>query len=609
MSDGYGGTILKIDLTAQKIEKIPTPTDLKNNFLGGNGFGIKYLYDLVPAGIDPLSPANALIFAVGPATGTLIPTASRFAVITKSPLTGLYMDSFAGGHWGSELKYAGYDALIITGSSPRPVYLYINDGQVEIKEAAHLWGKTTYATEEVIKKECRDPELKVASIGPAGENQVKIASIIAGTRAAARGGVGAVMGSKNLKAIAVRGTKGVKVADPEGLVNFFREYTAKFKANPGTGKDRPRYGTTGGPANNNALGILGTRNWQKETFQHAPDISSPKIIDQEKRLIRSTACLACSMSCGKVLKGKLKDQDLINEGPDYETLYSFGSMCEVNSFDHILAADRLCDEYGLDTISTGVTIAFAMECFEKGLITTADTGGLKINFGDPEIILTLIDQIAHRKGFGQILAEGSKRASQILGRGTEKYAMQVKGLELAGHSARGLKGMALGYATSNRGGSHLEYRPVVERSGKADRFTVEGKGQIVKDNQDMSTIGDSLVICRFTEPVFGFFLGGPYVEMVNLTTGRGIDLAGLRRIAERIYTLERLFNVREGITRAQDTIPERLMREPIPDGPSQGCLARPEELEEMLDEYYRARGWDVKTGIPTEETLNELGLR
>ncbi|CEP67246.1 Aldehyde ferredoxin oxidoreductase, C-terminal [Moorella glycerini] len=608
MNDGYGGTILKIDLTTLNIEKIPMPKNLKHNFLGGNGFGIKYLYDLLPAGIDPLSPANVLIFAVGPATGTLIPTASRFAVVTKSPLTGLFIDSYAGGHWGSELKYAGYDAIVITGRAPHPVYLYINNDHVELKEATHLWGKTTYATEEIIRKDLQNHELKVAVIGPAGENKVKMASILAGTRVAARGGVGAVMGSKNLKAIAVRGTRGVKVADPEGLINFFREYMAKFKANPLTGKDRPRYGTTGGPANNNVLGILGTRNWQKETFEYATDISGPKIIDEEGRLIRSTACLACPLNCGKVLQGKLKDQEIINEGPDYETLYSFGSMCEVNSFDFILAADRLCDEYGLDTISTGVTIAFAMECFEKGLITAQDTGGLKITFGDPEIILTLIEQIAYRKGFGEILAEGSKRVSQIIGRGTEQYAMQVKGLEPAGHSARGLKGMALGYATSNRGGSHLDYRPVVERSGKADRFSPEGKGKIVKENQDMSTIGDSLVICRFTEPVFGFFLGKPYVDIVNLTTGRNLDLVELRLIAERIYTLERLFNVREGVTRAQDTLPQRFLQEPIPGGPSRGCVVRLEELRQMLDEYYQARGWDVKTGIPTKETLEKLGL-
>jgi aldehyde:ferredoxin oxidoreductase len=283
-------------------------------------------------------------------------------------------------------------------------------------------------------------------------------------------------------------------------------------------------------------------------------------------------------------------------------------MCEVDSFDHILAADRLCDEYGLDTISAGVTIAFAMECFERGLITTRDTGGLKIRFGDPEVILALIEAMAFRRGFGQVLAEGSQKASQIIGRGTGKYAFHAKGLELAGHSARGLKGLALGYATSNRGGSHLDFRPVVERSGLADRFTTAGKGQLVKDNQDMCTIGDSLIVCRFTEPVFGFFLGDPYVDIVNYTTGRNIDLTGLRQIAERIYTLERLFNVREGITREQDTIPERLMQEPIPDGPSAGCVVRPVELETMLDDYYLARGWDPKTGVPKKETLKELGL-
>lgn len=607
--DSYGGSILFVDLTTRNVRLEKTPEGLKRQFLGGNGFAVKLLYDLVGPGIDPLGPGNALVFAVGPATGTLIPSSSRFVVGTKSPLTGLFFDSYAGGPWAEELKAAGCDALVVTGTASTPLYLVIEDDQVHFYEASHLWGLNTFAAQNAIRDELGLSDMAVAAIGPAGERLVRYAAILAGTRAAGRGGAGAVMGSKKLKAIGVRGTRQIAGPDPKGMQRFFQESFLRFKGHPATGSVLPQVGTGAGVAAFNKLGILGARNWQVETFEGAGAISAERLRDGGY-FLRSKACPGCPIRCSKItcVPGPGQAQ-VLAEGPEYETLYSFGSVLGNENVVSIIQADRLCDEYGIDTISAGVAIAFAMEAFERGVIGETETDGLSLTFGNHGAALKLLQQIAHREGFGDILAEGVRRAAELIGRGSERYAIHVKGLELAGHTARALKGMALGYAVSTRGGSHQDTRSTVERSGLFDPAAVAGKGVMARDSQDMTAVGDSLIICRYTEAVFGFFLGQDHVCIANLTTGFDYSLEELRRVGERIYTLERMFNVREGIGRKEDTLPERFFSDAIPTGPNAGSYIRRADLDLMLDEYYEARGWDKATGIPTPAKLRELGLK
>lgn len=606
--DAYAGSILFVDLSSRTVRREDTPVDLKRKFLGGNGFAVKLAYDLIKPGADPLGTENVLVFATGPAAGTLIPCSARIAVGSKSPLTGLFVDSYVGGGWGEELKCAGYDALVVTGASPTPVYLLIDGDSVGFRDAGHLWGRMVFGAQRRIADECRIPGLVVAAIGPAGENLVKYASIIAGTRAAGRGGMGAVMGAKKLKAIAVRGNKPVFTPDPEGMLDFFRHSFRRLKEHPGTGKLLPELGTASGVNAFNRLGMLPARNWQEEVFAGAEDISGERL-KYEGYYIRSKACPGCPIGCGKVASTfGIDGGPVIAEGPEYETLYSFGSMLGNRDLDTIIYADRMCDELGIDTVSSGVTIAFAMEAFERGILSPGETGGIDLRFGNHRAVLNLLQGIAYRRGLGNTLAEGVKRAAEIIGCGSEKFAMHVKGMELPGHSARGLKGMALGYAVCTRGGTHQDTRPTVERSGQFDPQAVEGKGKMNKDSQDMTALCDSLIICRYTEGVYGFFLGEDHVRMANLVTGAGYSLEDLIMIGERVNNLERIFNVREGIGRENDWLPDRFLEEPIPGGPVAGRVLTREELNKMLDEYYAARGWDLLTGVPTAEKLKDLGL-
>ncbi|MBZ4653060.1 MAG: Aldehyde ferredoxin oxidoreductase [Peptococcaceae bacterium] len=382
-----------------------------------------------------------------------------------------------------------------------------------------------------------------------------------------------------------------------------------MKKHPALGKAIPSMGSTGSIDGNNSIGILGTRNWQRETFENAWKISGNAMLEQNLR-IGHKACSSCIARSAIFWKARCGEYaGIVSRGPEYETLYAYGSILENDNPDSIIAADRLSDELGIDTMSTGVVIAWVMECFEKGILTAKDTDGLDVVFGNHKIILDMIRKIAKREGIGDILAEGVKVASERIGKGSNEFAIHVKGLELAGHTARGLKGMGLGYAVSSRGGSHQDTRPGAERSGKLDRAVIEGKPEHVLKNQRMTAIGDSLILCRrHAEPFFGEYLSEKYVELINLLTGFNLDLDELNMIADRIYTLERMFNCREGITRKDDILPPRFTKEPIPDGPSKGMFIRPEELDMMLDEYYSLRGWDIKTGIPTQEKLIELGL-
>lgn len=602
--------ILHLDVTQEKVEREPVSRELSEKFLGGNGFAIKLLYDLIRPGVDPLGPDNVLAFAVGPANGTIVPGAAMAVGATKSPLTGIFIDSYMGGLWGTELKEAGYDAMVIRGASEKPVYLFIDDDRVLFRPAQHLWGTGVTETQQEIKKELGDPRIQVAAIGPAGENLVKYATIISSTRAFGRGGLGAVLGAKKIKAIAIRGTKGYYHPETAPIIEYVQRTFDDMSRHPAIGKSIPMFGSTGSVDGNNALGILGTCNWQAETFVDASLISGDGMVKRGLR-VKHKACVSCiarSAIIWEAREGPYKGAR--SRGPEYETLYSYGSLIGNNNVESIILADKLSDDLGLDTISAGVVLAFIMECTERGLLTARDTDDLDVRFGSHEAMLALLPKIAYREGIGDLLAEGVREISRRIGKGSEKFAIHVKGLEVPGHTGRGLKGMGLGYATSSRGGSHQDFRPGPERGGKFDRKVVNGKGKLVKENQDMTTIGDSLIICRrHAEGYYGSFLNGKYLELTNLVTGWDLNLEELTTIAERIYTLERMFNVREGIRRGDDTLPERFMKEPIPEGPSAGMYVPPEELAVMLDEYYDIRGWDRDTGVPTPETLARLGLK
>jgi aldehyde:ferredoxin oxidoreductase len=588
---GYAGKILYVDLEKGTFKKTPVTEEFAKKYLGGNGFGAKILYDNVKKGIDPLGPENVLIYAAGPASGTLWHGAGRTHVICKSPMTGGFMDSSCGKDFAAELKYAGYDALVVIGRSPEPVYITIFNDSVEILSAHELWGLSAAEAQTHIRDELGE-EYSCMAIGKAGENLVRYACTISDTRAAGRGGTGAVMGSKNLKLIAVTGTNDVRIPDMEKFMEFYDELMPVYRKNLRT---LTKYGTPILVNIINLMGGLGTRNWQTETFENAESISGE--VYKEKYFKWHTACFACPVGCGKVFESGRG----LSEGPEYETLYSLGSCCGIDDPEVIIEADRLCDEYSLDTISMGVSVAFLMECYEKGLVS-----GPKIKFGDGDALIEAIHKTAHREDYGDLLAEGTKRMAQIIGKGSDQFAIHVKGLEVPGHSPRALKSMAVGYATATRGGSHHDSRPTYEY-GLEDKRTLEGKAKIAVDSSNWTTLGDSLIVCHLMEKAVGMFLCENHVKMLNLVTGWDWSLEDITRVSERIYNLERCFNVREGFSRKDDILPWRIMHEEIPEGGSKGCRAAPEELEALLDQYYEMRGWD-RNGIPTKAKLIELGL-
>lgn len=607
---GYAGQILRVNLTDKKISQELVSDEMARKYIGGNGFGIKYLYDEVEAHTEPLSESNKLFIMTGPTEGTMVPGAGRACIITKSPLNNRFIDSYFGGHFGGEIKFAGYDGIIIEGKSETPVYLKIEDNDVKIEDASSIWGMTTIEAQKKAK-EIIGEDFATLAIGVAGENMVPMACIISGVNAAGRGGTGAVMGSKNLKLIAIKGTKGVEVADMKGLNEYVFDAIARVKAHPGMGRNLPTYGTTASPKTNSDLGIFGTRNWQEEQFEDAEKISGPYFKDKLGYGDGSNTCLACPIACSQITKVKSgKFRDAITVGPEYETLFSLGSTCGNGNIDYIIKGDQLCDELGLDTISTGVTIAFAMECFEKGILSLEETDGIDLRFGNGEAIISLIEKIANREGLGEILAYGTKKASQIIGKESEDLAIHVKGLEVPAHSARGLPGMAIGYATSNRGGSHQDGRATAERTGKIDRDIIEGKGKYNVEVQRMTTFCDCMILCRMTENLYGLWgITEDHINMLHLITGMDVTKEELVDTADRVYALERAFNIREGIeSRESDVLPKRFMEEPIIAGPSEGKVITREILDKLLDECYGERGWDNVTGYPTVDTLNRLGL-
>ncbi len=603
---GYAGQILRVNLTNGAVSTEPLREDWARDFVGGAGYAARQLYDEIPAKTDPMGPLNKLMFMTGPLCGTMIPTGSRGSVCAKSPLTGSFFHSIYGGYFPPELKFAGYDGLIVEGESARPVYLWIDDGRVEVRDAGQLWGKSTLESEQIIRDQLGDEDVQIATIGEAGEAGTPYAMILIGIRAAGRGGMGAVMGSKKLKAIVVRGTGGVSVPNMLRVYNTSKKLNDIMATSPAC-RGLLEYGTARNGGALNAMGILPTRNWQTEVFQRVDGISGETM--KEKVVKANRACFGCPVNCTKysvVPSGPYKS--VIN-GPDYETVFGFGSMCEVDDIEAVCKADEICDHYGLDLISASATIAWAMECYEKGIFTREDTGGIDLRFGNTDAMLEMTEMIGKREGLGALLAKGSREASRIVGKGSERFAVQAKGLELAGHTPRPFASAAVGYATGPRGGSHHDARTTAEKLGLTDRKVLDDKAAVAAEVNHFLILGDSALYCHLPETVWGpVGIVENTVEALNAVTGWELDVPAARTIAEREWNMIRCFSAREGFTRADDLLPIRMMEDPIPEGPMKGAVIPRETLERLKNDYYAYRGWDLETGNPSKEKLAELGL-
>ncbi len=604
---GYSGRMLNVDLSSGQATIETFDESFARDYLGGNGFAIRLLYERLAPGIDPLGPENMIVFAVGPVTDTLVPGATRCCAGTKSPLTGLFFDSTFGGMFAVTQKRAGFEAIIISGRAPDPVYLLLHEEGAEIKAASDLWGKNTYDTNMTIRSQEGDG-VEVLSIGPAGENLVRFACAVHNWEksrdgVAGRGGLGAVMGSKNLKAVAVKGNRKTTMANPGAIKALLGD--VREQMNVGTASLK-KYGTTILVNIINKIGALGVRNLQTEVYDKADAISGETY--KEAYFEKDTTCFKCPVACGKdfhVQEGEFAGTRW--KMPEYETIYALGSMLDNSNKASIVKANELCDQLGMDTISLGVTLSFAFECFEKGLLSR-ERLGRDLRFGDYHTILDLIEATAHRRGPGDLLAEGSARLAKQLGEEAKKYLYAVKGLELPAHSARVLKGMSIGYATATRGGSHHDTRPTLQYATDHDNTTPEGKPEFAIKTQHFTAVGDSMTQCRFvSERGFGGMLNEFYPRMINAVTGWDMSLEEVERVGERIWNLERAFNVREGVRRSQDVLPYRVMHEPVPEGMHKGMYCPPEELDSMLDAYYALRGWTPE-GIPSRGKLQTLGL-
>jgi len=611
---GYIGKVLRVNLTEKIAKTEDLPLEIARDYIGGAGLGIKYLFDEVSAGADPLGPENRLIFAPGPFSGTTVPCASRMAVTGKSPLTNAVGVALTGGHFPVELKFAGYDALIIEGRAEKPVYLWIKDDKISFRDANSIWGTKTTDCQQIIKNQLKDQNVRIACIGPAGENQSKLACIINEMRAAGRKGLGAVMGSKNLKAIAIRGTGSVSVASREKLKIASGKMRDAMKESPVLYPEFAKTGTPSNVDNTCALGIFPAKNWSATgEFAPAEQIGLDALEDLSAG---REFCYGCPVGCSQLRLARSGPYaGILAEGPEFETLYSYGGQTGVDNLDSIIAADRLSDELGLDTISAGVTIGFAMELFEKGILDTADTNGLDLNFGNHEAMVTLLRLMAFREGIGDILSDGVKIAAEKIGKGSAGYALHVKGLELPGYDVRGAKGHGLNYATAYTGADHNRGYAFQEIFGipipnAVDRFAVEGKGELTKWNQDVRTAtADCPTMCAFLlDMALPSIAAQNTAALMEAVTDLPYTPEEILKVGERINNLARAFNVREGFTRADDTLPERLMTEHLQRGASKGHVISKEDLKQMLDEYYTVRGWDLTTGIPTREKLSELGL-
>jgi len=613
-SGGYAGKILRINLTDRTTKEEKLPLEIAQNFLGGAGLGIKYLFDEVKPGIDALSPDNKLIFAPGPFTGTSIPCASRMAVVATSPLTGAVGNALTGGYFPAELKFAGWDAVIVEGKADKPTWISIKDSTVRFHDATGLWGTMTFDCQQMIKDDLKDQNTRVICIGPAGERLSRIACIINERRAAGRKGLGAVMGSKNLKAIAVRGTGTVGIASEEKYKAARSEMLKAMKESPILYSSFANAGTPMVVDLTGALGILAAKNWTA-TGQFVP-VEQLGLDAQNTRKIGKEHCYDCPVGCSQMkLARSGAYAGILTEGPEFETIYSFGTETGVTNLDAVIAADRVADELGLDSISAGVTIGFAMELYEKGILTAADTDGLELTFGNDQAMMTLLRLMAYRQGIGDILADGTKASASKIGKGSEKYAMHVKGLEMPAYDVRGANAQGLNYATAYTGADHNKGYAFQEIFGvpipwEVDRLAIEGKGKLTKWNQDVrAATCDCATMCAFMlDTALPAISTQNTSALMEAVTGLVIPPDEVQKVGERLNNLAKAFNTRAGFTRADDTFPERLMTEPLKEGGSKGQLISKEDLNTMLREYYTERGWNPETGVPTRSKLVELNL-
>ncbi len=595
---GFHGRLVHIDLTRGAASWHALEESRLQAFLGGIGLGTSLLYDYAPPGVEPLEAENPLIFVSAPLVGTGLTTTAKLAVVTKSPLTGGIADSLSSSFFALELKRLGVDALIVSGRAQAPVWVWIRDERVEIREATGLWGKSAQETQTGLREALQTAEARVAAIGPAGENRVRFATISNEGRHAGRGGVGAVMGAKNLKAIALRGQHKTAVADPAG-VETLATALRRHSLGPLTAKYR-EIGTVANLSVFNRLGSLPTRNFRQSSFDRAEALSGEQLL--ANTFSRAHGCASCTIRCERLFTASSGAEQRL----EYETLFALGPLCGIEDPDVVLQAAGLCDHYGLDTISTGGTLAWAMECAEKGLFPEARAAGL--GFGRAEALLATIAAIGERRELGELLAEGSKRAAQQLGPEAARWAMQVKGMELPGYEPRSLKTMALGLAVSPRGACHNRSGAYeADFSGQVDRLRVDDKrGGLVAAAEDFSAVLDSLIVCKFLRKCFSDF----YPEaatLLNCVTGWSVSDQDLRRVGERINTLKKRFNIREGWQLQDDWLPPRLLSEALPDGAAAGVGLTPDELRGMIQSYYQARGWRPDGTLPAHK-LHALGL-
>lgn len=606
---GYMGKILKIDLTTGKTSTRTFDEKYVRKYLGGQGFVVEIVYHAMPKGADPLGPQNVLAMAGGVFDGFPVGTGGKVAWAAKSPATGTLAESIMGGSIGPELRHAGYDALEIVGKADKPSYIYIEDDKVEVNEAADLWGKDTRAVPETLKKR-HGWDVKVACIGVAGEKLSKIACIDCDDRQAGRAGLGAVMGSKNLKAVVIRGTRDLEPAEPKKLLEIALRYQKIYEAAPSFIEDT-KYGTgefLGWV--NKEKGVFPTRNWQEGYFKEREGIDpyswAPKYVTKNK------ACFACTKPCGKLFEVKSgKFAGVAIDGIEYETLYSLGGACGNSDVESVAKANELCDLLGMDTISAGVTVGFAMELMQRGIITEKEVG-FKLTWDNAsDAVPWMIEMMGNRKGFGDILADGVKIAAKKIGKGAERYAIHTKGMEPPAYDVRGMKGHGLAYMTSTRGACHLRagfYAP--ELVGKfwkwegIDRFSTVNKGFMVSQTENFMCVYDSVGLCKFSR---GFFLIAKLPEVIEAITGLKFTEEELLKIGERIHNMKGNFNAREGVTRKDWLLPPRILEDPIPDGPSKGSKISVDEMNLMLDDYMKARGW-TNDGVPTPEKLKELDI-